>query len=209
MAVSKNNPVTIASLLAVAALLCLGLSLRLLAASGEVLIPLDPAVDTRLASILTIGGGLLIFLIGTVSLLVARRYALSTGRKPVREPKDLEMIDIRHDIQPDIQRWSAELEDIRDELRRDVVDTPSSLDVEHLQLTIPASFQPEGQYMLSDEGRLDGPLADLTRTRDQLMEAAERVDVIMQSIHGSSSSDDPTTSSSPRKRKWLFWRESH
>ncbi len=201
MADSKNNPVIIASVLAAAALVCLGLAARLLIASGEVLNPLDPVVDTRLATLLTIGGGVVVFLIGTVSLLAARRHALTAGRRPKTTPPDLDLVDIR--------QWTQELDDIRGDLQREVIDAPAALEWERRELTIPTSFRPKGQYLLNGNKRSSDPLADLKRTRDHLLEAAERVDMIVQSINESTSTSCTSTTSDKPQRHRFFWWRSH
>ncbi|MDX2472914.1 MAG: hypothetical protein QNL91_04340 [Candidatus Krumholzibacteria bacterium] len=197
MSLPKNNPLLIASLLAVAALLCLGLALRLLAVSGDILPSLDPAADTRLTTVLTIGGGIVIFLFGTISLLAARRYAMAAGRNASREPEAMKLVDVR--------QWSQELTDLRDDLRRDLEQVTANPEWEFEKLTIPASFRPSGQYLLDEVGQATDPLADLKRTRDHLLEAAERVDNIVQSVNESISSGSAATGSPTRSRHWFFW----
>ena len=201
MSLPKNNPLLIASLLAVAALLCLGLALRLLAVSGDILTPMDSATDTRLTTVMTIGGGLVIFLFGTISLLAARRYAMAAGRDGTGEPEAMKLVDIR--------QWSQELTDLRDDLRRDLEQMPANPEWEFEELTIPASFRPSGKYLLDETGQATDPLADLKRTRDYLLEAAERVDNIVQSINETTLSGSAANNSPAKSRHWFFWWRSH
>jgi len=196
MAVPRNNALRIATVLAVAALVCLGVGVRLLAASGDVLLPANTISGTRLVASLTIGGGVVVFLLATVALLAARRYAVMASQQSEPLPADLTLVDIRE--------WSRELEDIRDDLRRDG-DQTATVDVVHHQLTVPDSWRRTNRYLLADNGRPADPLADLKRTRDQLIEAAERVDLIVQSINETTEGPSFSDSTRQSRRPWFRW----
>lgn len=197
MSSRQNNPLLIATLLTVAALVCLGTGVRLLIVGGDALVPTSALPSARLVAGLTLGGGVVVFLLATVALLAARRFAVAAqGTVPL--PEDLTLIDIRE--------WSRELEEIRDDLRRDVAIDPSEPDVQSVELTVPECWRPDGQYLLTEDGRATDPLADLKRTRDQLMEAAARVDLIVQSINETTATP-PTGTSTGGLRGWLRrWR---
>ena len=184
MDVRKDNALMIAILLAVAATACLGVGLRLLAISGGEIIPFGETSETHIVAALSIIGGVVVFLLGAIALMGARRFALSPSRPANTEPPDLELIDI--------QAWGQELADIRDHLRQDLVSTDTEAIVEVQELEIPATWRAKGQYLVDDQGRSQDPLAELKRTRDQLMAAAERVDAIVKSI------DDITKTSASR-----------
>ncbi len=201
MTFRKNNAVVITTLLAVAAMVCLGVGLRLLAVSGEMVVPTDITTHARLAALLSIGGGLVVFLLGTVALLAARRGTIAAGRPPTPPPASLDLVDIRE--------WSRELADLRDDMQRDLAEVTAQPEILEVELEVPASWRPEAQYLISDTGEPADPLADLKRTRDQLMEAANRVDAIVQSINESTLTDKSSTAS-PRqghqKRPWWKFR---
>lgn len=174
MALFRNNALMIATLLSAAALVCLGVGARLLVVSGDALLPTGSFPGARLVAALTLGGGVVVFLLATVALLAARRYAVMASRHPEPLPEDLTLVDIRE--------WSRELEDIRDDLRRDGEQVATADVVQH-QLTVPQSWRRGNRYLLGNDGRPADSLADLKHSRDQLIEAAERVDLIVQSIN--------------------------
>lgn len=197
MSMPKNNALLIATLLTVAALVCLGVGVRLLIVGGDVLVPARSLTSARLVAGLTIGGGVVVFLLATVALLAARRYAVA-AQLAAPLPEDLTLVDIRE--------WSRELEDIRDDLRRDVAPVSSETEIQTAELTVPGSWRPDGQYLLTDDGRATDPQADLKRTRDHLMEAAARVDLIVQSINETTAMPPPGTATGG-VRAWLRrWR---
>ncbi|MCB1184560.1 hypothetical protein KDM41_14110 [bacterium] len=155
--------VVVAALLASAGLACLLAALRLLD-GGET--P-DPAAETtRLALRLGLLGALVVFLLGLGALLAARRLAFGRPPRPDRPPLDLVAI----------QAWSDELVAIGGDLRGTGA---AEIEVEALTLEVPPSWRPDDRY------RTDGApdsLADLRRTRDQLLDAAERVEAIAEAI---------------------------
>ncbi len=194
----KNNALVLASLLAAAALICLGVGLRLLAAGSD---GPQPTSDIGYLSTLVIVGGVVIFLLGTIVLLAARRFAV--GRSPSSEPlpADLGLLDIRE--------WSRELADIRDDLRGGLAGEMPDPGIELREFEIPNSWQPHGRYVLGDDGRPAYPLADLKRTRDQLLAAATRVDTIVQNINEATSNHCDTTiykTERPKRGRWDIFR---
>jgi len=196
MAFRKNSAVTVATLLAVAALICLGVGLRLLSASGQEFVPTGTEPTLSFVAVLTIVGGLVVFLLGTIALLAARRFAAGAIRPRAKPPLDL----------IEIQDWGRELEDIRDHLRRSHEPKPELTELSMQTIAVPDSWRPEGQYLLRPDGRPSDPLADLKQTRDQLLEAAERVDAIVQNINSLASSSETTTYYKSTSSWAGFWR---
>ncbi len=199
MAVRKNNPLVTVTLLAVAAFVSLAVGLRLLTVSGDMFGPGQTASGTRFVASMTIGGGIVVFLLGTAALLAARR-AVATGPQAETLPEDLDLVVIR--------QWSRELRDIRDEMRRDPgaeADPAVPTEVQHHELEIPASWRPDGKYLIAADGRPADPLADLKRTRQHLMDAAHRVDNIVQSIDDTAAGRPVRTPADDRTRRWLRW----
>ena len=88
MAFGRNNALVVASLLAVAALVCLLVGTRLLLAGGDGLLFDKTASETRLVAALALIGGLVVFLLGTVALLGARRYALALYQSAVEHKEE-------------------------------------------------------------------------------------------------------------------------
>ena len=188
----------IATLLAVAALVCLGVGLRLMAASSAATGWTDNGSETRYVGALAIIGGLVVFLLGSIALLAARRFAVSTGRPSPTELGDLNLVDV--------QQWSHDLEIIRDDMRREVAIVGPEPQIQYQELEIPASWRPEGQYVLTSTGKSADPLADLKQTRDQLLAAAERVDDIVQSINETTANCSHQESSTAKSSPWRRWR---
>lgn len=189
----------IATLLAVAALVCLGVGLRLMAASSEAGAWANDGSETRYVGALAIIGGLVVFLLGSIALLAARRFAVTTGRPGTAGPGELNLVDI--------QQWSHDLEIIRDDMRRDIAIVDSEPQIQYQELEIPASWRPNGQYVLTSTGQPADSLADLKQTRDQLLAAAERVDDIVQSINEVTATCSSTSPSSGVPSTWRRWRK--
>jgi hypothetical protein len=104
----------------------------------------------------------------------------------------------------DIRDWSRDLTTLRDDLRREGAAEDKLAEYRERELTVPASFQPQGRYLLSSAGAPTDPLDDLKRTRDRLLDAAERVDAIVQSIGQASvpAAARPTANPFSRLRRW-------
>jgi len=198
MVFRKNNAVVIAFLLAMAALICLGVGLRLLMVSRHEVAAIGSESSFPLVPALAIVGGVLIFLLGTIVLLAARRLAVGPVPNPEPLPENLNLLDI--------QAWGRELEDIRDHLRHDLGPASGSEEIILREIVVPDSWRPEGQYLLRPDGRSADSLAELKRTRDYLMEAATRVDVIVQNINEYVLTKDiPSSYNTPHKHRG-FWR---
>jgi len=199
MAILKNNALVITSLLVAAALVCLGVGLRLLAVSSKLVAPTEVIDNSHLLASMTIGGGVVVFLLATVALLVARRSTLAAGRRHDPQPQTLSLVAI--------QEWSRELAGIRDDMRRDLADTAVDTEIQHHLVEVPDAWQPTAQYLIADDGQSADPLADLRRTRGRLIKAARRVDIIVQSINETATTPDlPTTSTKGDKHWWRWWK---
>jgi len=197
MAFGRYNALVVASLLAVAALVCLLVGTQLLLAGGDGLLFDKTASETRLVAALAIIGGLVVFLLGTVALLGARRYALAWPQHHEPAPAELDLIDIR--------AWGQELAHIRDDLRHDLEAVDAQTEVLFQTWEVPASWRPKNQYLLGDDGQPRDPLADLKQTRDHLMSAAERVDAIVQNINDFTQFCDDQATAGNRRRNWTHW----
>jgi len=198
MAKRTTRTFAIATLLAVAALVCLGVGLRLMAASDEAVIPTSNDSEAHYTGVLAIIGGLVIFLLGAIALLAARRFAVSGPSLASAATNELNLVDV--------QQWGHDLELIRDDLRRDVAICNPQLQIQHQELELPAAWRPEGQYVLTSSGRPADPLAGLKHTRDQLLVAAERVDDIVQSINETTATHCQTDSFNKKRTFWhRFW----
>lgn len=201
MATRKDNATIIAALLALAALVCLGIGLRLMAASGQPLPPAGLQSPYQFVATLAIIGGLVIFLLGAIALLAARRYALGNKPLPDTPPLDLDVTEI--------QDWGRELADVRDILRTTIGpdDSPAAITLQTVE--IPTSWRPAENYLLQPNGRPSDSLADHKQTRERLREASERVNVIVQAIQAANVTDCHSARSKnhpPMRRFWHFLR---
>lgn len=181
----------LSTLLAAAAVICLMVGLQLLTAGS-----VDE--DLRRTARLAMAGGLAVFVLGTAALLAARRFARGSGGPPADDAVDLQLVDV--------QNWGRELSEIRDDLRRrsaagpsldSLFDQPGSpaIEVQLHAIEVPAGWRPEGRY-LNGRGDPDAdPVADLKRTRDELLAVAERVDLIVKSIADITVKPCPTSTS--------------
>jgi hypothetical protein len=178
--------VVVAALLASAGLACLLAALRLLEGDAGP----DPAAETtRLALRLGLMGALVVFLLGLGAVLLARRFAFGRPRRAGTAPLDLVAI----------QSWSDELTAIGGDLRGSSAD---EVELETRAIEVPPSWRPDGRYRVDGAG---APHADLRRTRDQLLDAAERVEAIAAAIReagaiASAPTDSPDTR--PSRRPW-------
>ncbi len=189
-----NRTFAIATLLALAALVCLGVGMRLMAASDEAVIPITTGSEAHYTGALAIIGGLVVFLLGSIALLAARRFAVSGTGLLNAATNDLNLVDV--------QQWGHDLEIIRDDMRRDVAIFKTDFTVQHQELEVPPSWQPEGHYVLTNSGLPADPLASLKATRDQLLTAAERVDDIVQSINETTATRFPSSVSPKKDKPW-------
>jgi len=188
----------IATLLTIAALICLAVGARLLVASGEQASALVAGSDGgRFVGTVTLIGGALVFLLSTVAILAARRFAVSATVEPDNWTGHLELTSI--------QDWSRDLTSLRDDLQREVFAAENELTIEHLEIEVPHSWRAKGDYLLDEAGAALDPLADVKRTRDRLMDAATRVDDIVQSINASTPAPSIAASSARSVRRWWRW----
>ena len=185
----------LAALLALAGFLCLLAALRLLDA------PTATGPDSPVANLalrLGLMGALVIFLLGLGALLAARRLAF--GRRNTEPPPGPPLPNL-----VEIQAWSDELASIRSGLRDGA---PDDVLVETRTLEVPPAWRPDGRYTLTAENR-DSATSDLKHTRDQLLEAAERVDAIVQGIRVVAATDcapDASGASGSDRRPWWKFR---
>jgi len=181
----RRNPLLIATLLTVAALVCLAVGSRLLVSAADQAGDWMSGPDGgKFLGTLTVVGGSVVFLLSTIAILAARRYAVAVVNEADDWTGQLELSSI--------QEWSQDLANLRDDLRRDGHDPDrhssfENIDVEHIEIEVPSSWRARGQYLLDEYGAPKDPLADLKITRDQLLEAATRVDDIVQSINATTS----------------------
>lgn len=196
----------IATLLTVAALICLAVGARLLVTSADQFSAVIAGSDGgKFVGTVTLIGGAIVFLLSTVAILVARRFAVAAAIEPDNWSGQLELSSI--------QEWSRDLANLRDDLRNDLqndsrregLSTEQELEVEHLTIEVPRSWRARGDYLVGSTGQPLDPLADLRRTREQLMDAATRVDDIVQSINASTSLSGATASSARSRSRWWPW----
>ncbi|MFT5233389.1 MAG: hypothetical protein ACI9UK_001508 [Candidatus Krumholzibacteriia bacterium] len=204
MNLRRQNPLLIAALLTVAALICLAVGSRLLIAAGDQAGEWMSGTDGgRFVGTLTLIGGAVVFLLSTIAILAARRYALAVDSDAVDWSGQLELTSV--------QEWSQDLANLRDDLRRkgDEFERHASfenVDVDQVEIEVPSTWRAKGRYLVDESGTPKDPLADLKDTRDQLLEAAARVDDIVQSINATTShSTSEAESKGTGPRWWQFF----
>jgi hypothetical protein len=194
MKIPWSKPLVVAALLAVAGFACLGVSVQLLEIPAEG--NRDPET-LRWALALGLIGTLAVFLLALGAVLAARRMAFGdTGA--AAGPALLDLVEI--------QTLGDELAAVSEDLRQDGAAASARTEFHARTLEVPASWRPDGRYTLNATERPADPLADLVETRDRLLDAADRVDDIVENIREVGTSDAPPRRPPPPPRRRPWWK---